>query len=117
MMLVENLPDGAAWVFDQCGEASAFAERKYLTIAEVADAAQMSGQGRLSANVVREGLKAAGCHNHAQVRAGRGRMSVWFGPGMDQAERDVAKGLKPAEIGRQAQKEREAAAAVAEAVG
>lgn len=99
-----------------CGK---FAGRKYLTIEEVAEGAAAAGQGRLSANVVREGLKAAGCESHAQVRAGRSRLSIWFGPGMDAGERAVAKNMRPSVLARQAQDERTAAAnaALANAVG
>jgi len=83
-MLIDNLSEGGAWVHDELSLGGNFADRKYLTIAEIeafaGSAAPLGLRNRITANVIRAGMLSAGCENIGQIRAGKDRQSIWFGP-------------------------------------
>lgn len=120
-MLIDTLPDGGSWVYDLCAEGGKLAGRKFLTIAEIEAMAQTDApqniRSKISSGVVRRGLEAAQCEALGQIKAGRQRASIWYGPGMSASERTAANTRAKADLLREAEKERQdfAAAQIASA--
>ena len=97
-MLAENLNSPATWVLEACSDGGRFAEREYLTVGEVLEAALGARAPAVSKAVtqrsVRDGLVAAGCECWGQARGGKGSKRVWLGPGMSPAERMLRTGTR-----------------------
>lgn len=110
-MLIDALPDGGSWVYDMVAPGGRLSGRKYLTIAEIealaATDAPQNIRNKIASGVIRRGLEAAGCEALGQIKAGRQRASIWYGPGMDEAERRTNNGRSKADLLREAEQEKQ----------
>lgn len=119
-MLAEGLSEAGTWVYEQLCEGGPFADRKYLTIGEVESAVRTHAPREIAQRVttgqVRDAVQTAGCEAAGQGRASRGRIRVWFGPGLNEAGRQAARSMGSGGIARAAEAEaRDAAKAEAQA--
>ncbi|MBR2574243.1 MAG: hypothetical protein IKE14_07935 [Loktanella sp.] len=116
----ENLTNAARWVFEACTGQGQFVGRTFLTIGEVEAACRANAPrnivNTISTRAVRDGMYAAGCAPFKQVRADQSTIRMWFGPDVEQADKDVWDAGPPKEAAAQLAvevKEAEAKAAAA----
>jgi hypothetical protein len=111
-MLVENLSSAALWTYEQCQPGGLFEHRQLITIKELEAACAASAtrtiSNQMSAVAGRQGLLAAGCKMGGRGRAGKSRVSFWFGPGASEADRVRLAGLGSGALAAAATAEREA---------
>ncbi len=111
LALVASLTDAARWVHDQCQPGGVFAQRRFVTVQDVKEAAAASrtAPSYLYDQAVTDGLNAAGCKRlERQVRRGDGtRVRLWFGPGADDEYRAAAAQLPPADVAAAAEQDLE----------
>lgn len=91
--LSEQLPNAARWVYDLLTSGE-FTNRRFFTIKEIEDHARGLSDRELtrhlSARMVRDGATVAGCRAAGQVRAGRDRLRIWFGPAATDEDRKLS---------------------------